>query len=594
MLLQSGRCPGALRGGVRSQRLPRVTPLAPSLCRFKRAVALAAQKAAFPSGPYPVPEGPVSHFYREAESWPTAETVQLQQHDLEQHPYVDLIVAGAGPAGVAAASRVAAAGFSVCVIDPEPLGHWPNNYGVWVDEFQAMGLEECLHVIWPKAKVWLNSEAEGEKFLDRPFGRVDRPRMKRLLLERCNEAGVTFLPAKVAGCTHGEGSSEVQLTDGRKIRGSLVLDTTGHSRRLVQYDKKFDPGFQGAYGIVAEVESHPFALDTMLFMDWRDDHTHGPGQEAMRAANEKLPTFLYAMPFTENKIFLEETSLVSRPAVGFPELKERLEARLKWLGIKVTRVEEEEYCLIPMGGVLPKHPQRVLALGGTAGMVHPSTGFMVSRVMGAAPTVADAIIDQLSKPADKATDAGASLRPSSESEAASMSSAVWRAIWPVERIRQRAFFTFGMDVLLSLNLFEMREFFRAFFSLSAFHWHGFLSTRLSFPQLIVFGLSLFVKSSNAARSSLLMRGLPGLVAMLLELGPTLGGYYREATSLKERKDAVDAAARKAAAAQRKGATAAVPPPAAAAASASVVVDAGGGESEAAAAPAEKELTATKL
>ena len=30
---------------------------------------------------------------------------------------------------------------------------------------------------------------------------------------------------------------------------------------------------QGAYGIMCDVESHPFDLDTMLFMDWRDDHT---------------------------------------------------------------------------------------------------------------------------------------------------------------------------------------------------------------------------------------------------------------------------------------------------------------------------------
>ncbi len=51
-----------------------------------------------------------------------------------------------------------------------------------------------------------------------------------------------------------------------------------------------------------QVESHPFDLDTMLFMDWRDDHTHPGGLEAMRAANEKLPTFLYAMPFTKNKV----------------------------------------------------------------------------------------------------------------------------------------------------------------------------------------------------------------------------------------------------------------------------------------------------
>lgn len=34
-------------------------------------------------------------------------------------------------------------------------------------------------------------------------------------------------------------------------------------------------GYQGAYGIVVEVESHPFDVDTMLFMDWRDDHLDG-------------------------------------------------------------------------------------------------------------------------------------------------------------------------------------------------------------------------------------------------------------------------------------------------------------------------------
>ena len=74
--------------------------------------------------------------------------------------------------------------------------------------------------------------------------------------------------------------------------------------------------------------------------------------------------------------------------------------------MQVTKIEEEEYCLIPMGGVLPKHPQRVLGVGGTAGMVHPSTGFMMARMLGMAPTVADAIVEQLSRPADKANLSG--------------------------------------------------------------------------------------------------------------------------------------------------------------------------------------------
>jgi len=94
-------------------------------------------------------------------------------------------------------------------------------------------------------------------------------------------------------------------------------------------------------------------------------------------ARSALPTFLYAMPFSPTRVFLEETSLVARPAVGFAELRARLRARLAHLGVVVTAVEEEECCLIPMGGVLPRLPQRVLGIGGTAGMVHPSTGALL-------------------------------------------------------------------------------------------------------------------------------------------------------------------------------------------------------------------------
>lgn len=474
-------------------------------------------------------------------AWPTDADLQLPMHDAQSAPFVDLIVAGAGPAGIAVAQRVAAQGFRVCVVDPEPMGKWPNNYGAWVDEFQQFGLEDCMHVVWPKAKVWLDDGELGEQVLSRPFGRVDRPMLKRKLLGACLKHGVTFLAKGVEGVSHSEGSSTVRMTDGSTLQGSLVLDATGHQRRLVHYDKKFDPGFQGAYGIVAEVESHPFDLETMLFMDWRDGHTEG--RPEMKAANDALPTFLYAMPFSKTKVFLEETSLVARPAIGFKDLKERLVARLEHLGIKVTRIEEEELCLIPMGGVLPQHPQRVLACGGTAGMVHPSTGFMVSRMLGSAPGIADAIVDQLSSPADKASDADLPKRPRNEAEANRMAEYVWSRIWPVERIRQRAFFTFGMDILLSLNLMQTRQFFAAFFKLDYPLWSGFLSMRLSFTQLISFGLALFISADNASRVNLLKMGVPGLVRMLVQLWPTLDvkSFYPHAgRTVRELKMAEDA------------------------------------------------------
>jgi lycopene beta-cyclase len=51
----------------------------------------------------------------------------------------------------------------VCVVDPEPLAAWPNNYGVWVDEFKALGLDDCLEHIWPRAKVFLDNTSKGAK-----------------------------------------------------------------------------------------------------------------------------------------------------------------------------------------------------------------------------------------------------------------------------------------------------------------------------------------------------------------------------------------------------------------------------------------------
>lgn len=85
--------------------------------------------------------------------------------------------------------------------------------------------------------------------------------------------------------------------------------------------------------LVADVESHPFDLNTMVFMDWRDSHLDS--HPDLKAKNDILPTFLYVMPFSETKIFVEETSLVARPAIGFDDLKERLKIRMDWLGLKV-------------------------------------------------------------------------------------------------------------------------------------------------------------------------------------------------------------------------------------------------------------------
>ena len=114
---------------------------------------------------------------------------------------VDLLVVGAGPAGLSVAQQVAARGLSVVCVDPTPDSVWPNNYGVWVDEFEALGLADCLDYVWPRATVYLNTNVE--KQLDRPYGRVNRRVLKTKVASKCVAEGVTFHTAKVSHRTSG-------------------------------------------------------------------------------------------------------------------------------------------------------------------------------------------------------------------------------------------------------------------------------------------------------------------------------------------------------------------------------------------------------
>eukprot|EP00873_Tetraselmis_striata_P010501 jgi/Tetstr1/430765/TSEL_020550.t1 len=399
---------------------------------------------------------------------------------------LELVIVGGGPAGLAVAGRVAAAGYKVVLVDPEPLGRWPNNYGVWCDEFEQLGLQDVFEIVWDTATVQLDDGKEWERTLTRPYARVDRPLLKQKLLHKAVNSGVTFLQTKGSRVEHTSEISVLHCANGVEIRAALVLDAAGFGKTLVEYEggKSYAPGYQGAYGVMAEVESHPFPLDKMLFMDWRDSHLDGA--PAVKASNAKLPTFLYAMPFSPTMVFLEETSLVKK-------------------------ITEEEYCLIPMGGELPKVPQRTLAVGGAAGLVHPSTGYMVNRALSTAPTVADKIVDVL----DRATGReGLRRKAASATEADAMAAEVWASLWPQERLQQREFFCFGQDVLLKLDLQGTRDFFDSFFTLNDFFWRGFLSAHLDLPNLIKFGLALFVNACPDAKFNILSKGITGLPIML--------------------------------------------------------------------------------
>jgi len=102
----------------------------------------------------------------------------------------------------------------------------------------------------------------------------------------------------------------------------------------------------------------------MLFMDYRRHHTgiwegsaprltggnHPNANDGLWGSAGEVPSFLYAMPLADGRVFLEETCLVARPALPFKVLKRRLERRMAAMGITVKKVGGARGC--GLSGVL--------------------------------------------------------------------------------------------------------------------------------------------------------------------------------------------------------------------------------------------------
>ncbi|KAL2610837.1 hypothetical protein R1flu_022529 [Riccia fluitans] len=408
----------------------------------------------------------------------------------------DLVVIGCGPAGVSLAAEAAKQGLNVGLVGPDLP--FTNNYGVWEDEFAALGLENCIEQTWKDSAMYFESDTP--LLIGRAYGRVDRHLLHEELLKRCADGGVQYLDTEVERISDAdENGSTVMCSNGAMIRCRLVTVASGAAAgRFLEYEPG-GPGttVQTAYGMEVECDNFNCDPEIMIFMDYRDYQSWGTEPCPDSEEFKNVPSFLYAMPVSKTRVFFEETCLAARPTMSFNLLKERLLIRLKAMGIKVLHMYEEEWSYIPVGATLPDTTQQHLGFGAAASMVHPATGYSVVRSLSEAPHYAAAIASALRSGTKNFN--GYSLSSQSWKQPKAAALEAWNALWPMERKRQRAFFLFGLELILQLDLTGIREFFGTFFELPDWLWKGFLAAKLSSLDLVTFALFTFMVAPNSLR-----------------------------------------------------------------------------------------------
>ncbi len=420
---------------------------------------------------------------------------------------VEVLVLGGGPAALCIAAACAGEGLAVALLAPhDPQTPWPNTYGIWGEEVDALGLGHLLEHRWSHTVSYFGAgAADPADPANRPtphgrdYGLFNRAALQAHWLEACARGGVTVLQGQAtgfalepAGDGHGgaarshSGCTLLRCADGSSVRTRLLVDATGHQPVFVQRPDEGPVAGQAAYGIVGRFSAPPVEPDQFVLMDYRCDHLSVEERQ-------EPPTFLYAMDLGEGRFFVEETSLALAPPVPYATLQRRLEQRLAHRGVAVDQVEHEEFCLFPMNLPLPDLHQPVLGFGGAASMVHPASGYMVGSLLRRAPAVAAAV--------------AALLRAQPQAGSVQLARAGWLALWPLELRRKHALYQFGLEKLMRFSESQLRAHFASFFALPEAQWSGFLTNTASVADLLAAMLRLFATAPWSVKAGLMgMRG----------------------------------------------------------------------------------------
>ena len=228
---------------------------------------------------------------------------------------VTVVVLGGGPAALCIAAALAEQGLAVALLAPhDARAPWPNTYGIWGEEVDALGLGHLLEHRWSNTLSYFGSgaadpadPANQATQHRRDYGLFNRSALQGQWLEACARGGVAILQGQATGfelepaCGGGGSSGEensgccmtvLRCADGSRLRTRLLVDATGHQPVFVQRPDAGPVAGQAAYGITGRFSAPPVEAGQFVLMDYRCDHLSA-------AERAEPPTFLYAMDLGE-------------------------------------------------------------------------------------------------------------------------------------------------------------------------------------------------------------------------------------------------------------------------------------------------------
>lgn len=352
---------------------------------------------------------------------------------------MDVLVVGAGPAGMALAAQCNRRGLCTGLVDPAPHRPWTATYGMWAGELPA-DLPDAVVAARAAGRVY----AVTEHHVGWDYAVLDVPALHAHLADQLTD--VRIHAGRVVGSPQ---RGVVALADGTWLRAQIVVDAGGRWRPTDPVSLRNPPAEQSAYGVIVDEDTAAPLVTPgeALFMDWRPDH-----------GEDGWPTFLYGVPLGDGQVLLEETSLARRPGLPVATLRRRLHARLARHGVTPADDARSEKVWFPVDQ--PRHDGHgTLGFGASAPLIHPATGFSVAASLALAPAVASALATHLSDGPHKAL------------------AAAHRTVWPPSAVAIHRLRRIGLEALLRMPAEDVPVFFEKFFAMPEHHRWTYLTAR---------------------------------------------------------------------------------------------------------------------